>query len=409
MRVLVVSDLFPPVSFGGYEMECATVVEHLRTHHEVMVLTSDRDASETEPEPGIARRLPYSGAGLRLTVAAPWHALRGVQTMRQILAVFRPDLVMIWNATAVPTASIRVAVDHGVPVVLRLCERWFAENVLLADHFARFLVPGERSLRAAWGGVVGAVNRHPRLRMAIDAPFPAAVSWNSDALRSSVRLPDAIEPVLERTIHPATRNGEAFARLDRQPSEGPSVIFVGRVGAQKGAEIAVHAVALLQHRHAIASTLVMVGPYEPAMRTRVEELASRLGIPGRVQLRGKLDTAALGRELRQAHAMVAPSEEEAFGLACVEGAAARVPVVASRVGGIPEALREGEHALLFEYGDVDACAAALARTLTETEETSARVERAFARAQELSVARYLAATDQFLADAIQAFARGGTA
>ena len=40
MRILVVSTLYPPVAFGGYEVECSGVVERLREHHEVLVLTS---------------------------------------------------------------------------------------------------------------------------------------------------------------------------------------------------------------------------------------------------------------------------------------------------------------------------------------------------------------------------------
>lgn len=409
MRVLVISDLYPPVSFGGYEMECATVVDHLRGSHEVLVLTSDREAAGVAPEGGIARRLPYSGGGLRVAAAAPLHAVRAARTMRGVLGAFRPDAVMVWNATAIPTAAVRVAVDSGPPVILRLCERWFAERILLADHFSRYLVPGERGLRGAWGRAVRGANRHPALRLTMTAPFRAAVSWNSDALRGSVHLPAAVHPVLERTIHPATRNGDYFSTLARNPSGRPSVVFVGRVGWQKGAEVAVRAIALLRHRHGIDSTLVMVGPYEPDMRRRMETLAAELGIAGRVELRGKLDRVGLGRELSRAHAMVAPSQAEAFGLACVEAAAARVPVVASRVDGIPEALREDEHALLFAPGDAADCAAALARTLTDTGQTEARVGRAFERAQELSVARYLAATDRFLADTMTAFARGGAA
>ena len=41
MRILVVSTLYPPVAFGGYEVECSGVVERLREHHDVLVLTCD--------------------------------------------------------------------------------------------------------------------------------------------------------------------------------------------------------------------------------------------------------------------------------------------------------------------------------------------------------------------------------
>jgi glycosyltransferase involved in cell wall biosynthesis len=79
-----------------------------------------------------------------------------------------------------------------------------------------------------------------------------------------------------------------------------------------------------------------------------------------------------------------------------------VPVVASRVGGIPELLDDPEHALLCPPGDAAAFAAALARTLGTADETAARCERAFLRAQELRYGPYLAHMDAFLDEAVAA-------
>jgi glycosyltransferase involved in cell wall biosynthesis len=98
--------------------------------------------------------------------------------------------------------------------------------------------------------------------------------------------------------------------------------------------------------------------------------------------------------------VVVPSvAHEAFGRVCVEAALARVPVVASRIGGIPEALRHGEHALLFEPGDVAACAAALNETLGDRPAAQARAGRAYEYVQRFSVERFVAAEEAFLEEA----------
>jgi glycosyltransferase involved in cell wall biosynthesis len=98
--------------------------------------------------------------------------------------------------------------------------------------------------------------------------------------------------------------------------------------------------------------------------------------------------------------VVIPSvAHEAFGRVCVEAALARVPVVASRIGGIPEALRDREHALLFEPGDADACAAALAETLGDGPAAQARAARAYDHVQQFSVERFVAAEEAFLEEA----------
>lgn len=72
------------------------------------------------------------------------------------------------------------------------------------------------------------------------------------------------------------------------------------------------------------------------------------------------------------------------------------------MGGIPELLQDPEHALLCPPGDARAFADALARTLSDPDETAARCERAFARAQELRYGPYLAHMDAFLDDAVAA-------
>ena len=404
MRILVLSDLYPPVSFGGYEMECASVVEHLGTAHEVVVLTSRRGRADARKEGHVLRELPYSGA--RSQLLAPAHAHAAVRTMRRVLDDTRPEFIFIWNATAIPTAAIAVVAASGVPLAHRLCERWFAERGILADHFVRYLAPGHAGLRGAWARAARLVNRYAGLRLDPTAPYRAALSYNSEALRRAVGVPPGVVPVLERVIHPATASARLFASLPRRPADRPTILFVGRLSPQKGADIAVRALAELERRHGIVADLVMAGPADRRARSRVRVESERFEVATRVRIVGQLDPQQLGRALQRAHALVVPSRAEAFGLVCVEGAAARVPVVAARVDGIPEALREDEHAVFFPADDAAGCAAALAETLSDSPRTQHRVERAFARAKELSLDRYLVATDRFLADATAAFDGG---
>ena len=57
MRILVITDLYPPVGFGGYELECAALVRRLRRSHDVLVLTSDRDRHTAVREEDVRRAL----------------------------------------------------------------------------------------------------------------------------------------------------------------------------------------------------------------------------------------------------------------------------------------------------------------------------------------------------------------
>jgi L-malate glycosyltransferase len=105
--------------------------------------------------------------------------------------------------------------------------------------------------------------------------------------------------------------------------------------------------------------LVLLG--DGPERPRIEELVRAHGLGDRVEFLGETrDVAAV---LRRAHVFLLPSETESFGLAALEALACGVPVVASRTGGLPEVIREGEDGYLLPVGDIEAMAAAVGRIL----------------------------------------------
>jgi glycosyltransferase involved in cell wall biosynthesis len=101
--------------------------------------------------------------------------------------------------------------------------------------------------------------------------------------------------------------------------------------------------------------------------------------------------------LGRASAIVVPSvwDEPSGGIA-LEAGLARVPVVASRSGGMPEGLLEEEHALYFPIGDHEECAAQLARVLRDPADAEARAARAFERAQSFTFDRYMEQMNEFV-------------
>ncbi|HKR99732.1 MAG TPA: glycosyltransferase family 4 protein, partial [Candidatus Dormibacteraeota bacterium] len=128
-----------------------------------------------------------------------------------------------------------------------------------------------------------------------------------------------------------------------------------------------------------------------------DRLAGQLAIEDRLELLGQLDQRGVGDLLGRASAIVVPSTwEEPSGGICLEAGLARIPVVASRSGGMPEGLLEEEHALYFPIRDAEACADALARVLGDPEGTSNRAARAFERAKHFTFDNYMAQMDEFI-------------
>ena len=120
---------------------------------------------------------------------------------------------------------------------------------------------------------------------------------------------------------------------------------------------------------ALRLRLVGDGPDRP----RIEALVRELALDQHVQFLG--EQVELPAVLRDSDVFVLPSETESFGLAALEAMACGLPVVASRVAGIPEVVADGETGLLAPVGDVAAMAAHVARLVGDAD-TLARFSRA---------------------------------
>ncbi|MBI4577680.1 MAG: glycosyltransferase [Planctomycetes bacterium] len=144
------------------------------------------------------------------------------------------------------------------------------------------------------------------------------------------------------------------------PVEGPVVAAVGRMSREKGHQVLLAALARLNGGRT-AARLVLAG--DGPDRAALETQARGLGLGGRVVFLGATDEVP--RVLAAADVVAHPSHYEGFGLVLLEAMAAGRPVVASRVGGIPEVVEEGRTGLLVPPGDPEAMALALGRVLDD--------------------------------------------
>jgi|HubBroStandDraft_6_1064221.scaffolds.fasta_scaffold37671_2 glycosyltransferase involved in cell wall biosynthesis len=410
MRILVVSNIYPPAAIGGYEIGCEAVVERLRREHEVLVLTSAGEQRERRTDsaapPAVWRELTWLTPDARGARRAPLASMRDAALTRRALA-WKPDFIYVWNGASIPQAVLRILADSRLPLAFRVEEHWFA-GIFVRDQFLRELLPADRGLaRAAWASGCRLLNAMPTLRLDPTAPLRAAISWNSEATRRIAAPPPFVETVLERVRHPAPPYGDIYAAAQRDPAPEPLIAYLGRVTPFKGIAVAIEALALLRNDYRLLAQLVVIGPEDGDHGSQMRSLADRLGVGEAVSWDGQATPSQAASKLARAHAMIVPSTwDEPFGLVMIEGALARVPLVASDVGGIGEAMHDEQQALLFARGDATAAAAALARTLRDPEQTAARVQRAYERAQAFRVEAYLDEQERFVRDALSAL-RGG--
>ena len=142
------------------------------------------------------------------------------------------------------------------------------------------------------------------------------------------------------------------------------LVAVGRLSPEKGLAGLLDALARLRDR-GVAATLTLVGdgPEGAALRAH----ARTLGLDGAVQFAGRLDERATLCAIAAADVLALPSFMEGLPVVLMEAMALGVPVVATRVAGIPELVRDGETGLLFDPADWQGLADAIASLAVDPE------------------------------------------
>jgi glycosyltransferase involved in cell wall biosynthesis len=149
------------------------------------------------------------------------------------------------------------------------------------------------------------------------------------------------------------------------------LLFVGRLRIRKGVEVLLHALDVLRRQGTPPPPLVVAGDGEH--RIALAATAARLGLDGAaVRFLGRTDAAGVRALLAAARALVVPSTYEGMPLVVLEAMEAGVPVVASRVSGIPEVVVDGETGWLVPPEEPAALAAALAEVTGDGEEAARR-------------------------------------
>jgi glycosyltransferase involved in cell wall biosynthesis len=149
-------------------------------------------------------------------------------------------------------------------------------------------------------------------------------------------------------------------RLDRAPAIGIVKTLRPRYGIRE----------LILAFHQIADAfpkarLVIVGGGE--QYAGLQAMVVNLGMETRITLTGAVSHERIPDYLRSFDLFAVPSltDRESFGVAAVEASATGLPIIASRVGGLPEVVLDGKTGLLVPPGDVDALAAAMSRLLAD--------------------------------------------
>lgn len=343
MKFLMLTWNYPP-TVGGIEQVAYQMATGLERHgHRVDVVTAALPAGRNAPAQGIARaRRKGVPVFLCHAIITGWRHVRHN----------RPDVILCPSLTSAP-AAWWVGKATGLPYVILI-------------HGSDILVPS----RAYQWAIRPLLSGAQRL---------FANSQNTaDLLKTRGLDPDRIRvvcPGVTPPPPPSEKPSDSLLRLLAETTGRPTLVTVGRLIRRKGIKEFIECVMPRLIQRYPDLLYLVVGGEAKASLIHQERILDQLqrsiletGVANQVRLIGRLSDADLERVYKRADVFVLPclddpNDVEGFGIVILEAALRGVPAVATRCGGIPDAIVDGQTGILVPPGNAEAMAAAILDTL----------------------------------------------
>jgi glycogen(starch) synthase len=403
--ILVISNMYPPHHYGGYELSCRDVVERWRgAGHDVTVLTSDMRVPGVPDEPGereagVWRDFKIAFRDGDLAPPPLWRRPAVERANHRALAEaieqVKPDVISVWHVGALSLGLLTALDRTGIPLVYVVCDDWptYAHRIdpwmklwyrirpvgLRVERFAG--VPGHLPDIGRTGTFcfISRYNRDTCLKLSPWWFHDSTITWNG----------------IDHDVFPVTH--EVRDRPWRW-----KLVNAGRLDPRKGLETAVRALAELPEE----ATLEILPSVDDPHRQHLEQVAREVGVGGRVSFE-MVTRDELPARYADADVCVFPTVwPEPFGLVPLEAMACGTPVVATGTGGSGEFLLDERNCLRFPVDDSSALASAVRRLATDDELRRRLVEAGFRTAEELSIEHLAATLEEWHLAAADGFARG---
>lgn len=172
----------------------------------------------------------------------------------------------------------------------------------------------------------------------------------------------ALNPTRVKVLGNPISLNNAPISYEKSDSSTKTVVFFGHLKPSKGVFDLVYAASIVAERESNVSFVICGdGPETQSLQRLIEEL----GLAKAVSLVGWVDGEAKRAWLRQSYIFVLPSYKEGMPLAILEAMTFGLPVVSTRIAGIPDVIEEGKQGLLIEPGDIEGLADRIIRLLED--------------------------------------------
>ena len=380
-KILMLIGLFYPC-IGGAEQECQKIAGKLRDKgHEVSVLTQYREglpAAEIIDDIPVYRKI------------RGWHLYELTYMLSVFILLFRYrksfDVICCFGLYLFVAPAVIFSRLAGKKIIVRLESGGDTGDLL---HVAR-LRQGSFVLDCA---------RRADFFIALSTQIEEELCECGFQHKKILRIPNSVDTTL-------------FCPAPHAQSNGPPIIsYIGRLKKEKGVEVLLKALRLMQGTTPRIKT-VIIGDGD--QRTILQNLAAEYKIGDQITFTGELPgSASVVPYYQKSHVIVMPSYSEGMPLVLLEAMACGVPVIASRVGGIPEVLVmpttsepdaggywRAESGLLIQPGDAEALSAAILRLVSDSGLRQELAQKARTRAEAYSLERVVEQYRQLFAASV---------
>jgi glycogen(starch) synthase len=355
MRILFISNLYPPNALGGYERLCYAVAEALASRgHEVGVLTSSYGGLSSEyPGQQIWRSLYLLAT--EGNIYQPFEASEdrrkeinefNIQTLDKVINEFKPEVIFAWNLYFFDKSLIEHIEGHySAKSVYFLTDNWlvsFFNGDFLGQFFSRAVFGTELENEI----VHLAESKQLRGRAIFGSRFmerfyknAGLVFSDTQVIHNGVDLPASTEVMMDR-LHSVQ-----YGRL--------KLLFAGRVVDVKGVETAIRALPLvIQGLPNMEVLLDIVGDcQDQPYKSKLDEIIRENHLENNVHFHEPVAAGKLFSLFQQYDLYLFTSLYEPFALTLIFALHAGIPTVASNVGGNPEIIFDDETGVLYEKND----------------------------------------------------------
>ena len=374
MKILVITNLYPPHEIGGYELRCRDVCDRLKASgHEIHILTSDHKvAGRTEiAESHVSRKLRINGM-----YGNPWLPIQRLypqekhnqQTLTRKIETLRPDIIHVWNMGGI-SKSLLLRLEQGkIPVVYDVSDHWIARSLRADVWLSWWNAPGSLA-RAALRGLLTLTG----IRNIVDRAVPTG-SWDTirfhhiyfcsafmrDLTASKgwpVAHAEVIHCGIETTAFPVKPDHSRFEKL----------LWVGRLSEDKDPLTAIRALAAAHRGGHTQLTLDLYGHGDPEYVAMVDAEITSLGLKDHA-FRKSAPAAEMRILYSRYDALLFTSNwGEPFALTPLEAMSSGLPVITSLDGGQPELARHEVNCLIAEAANPELYATRIAELAASRE------------------------------------------